>query len=134
LDVVSGATRDTAVLTRAAVLYFSRGRELVAIRQLIPTAVDMLEKALADDVRGVLREQANFYLAFAILLRVYEVDPQVMESKSCAMVDQEADLIRRGLEAAQIGINVHPSAQQFRDNLQNMRDRIPALKQSFSCP
>jgi len=135
LDVVSGATRDTAVLTRAALLYFSRGRELVATRRLVPTAVDMLDKAIADDVRGVLREQANFYLAFALLLRVYEVDPQVMESKSCAMVDQEADLIQRGLVAARIGINVHPSAQQFRDNLQNMRDtRIPALKQSFSCP
>lgn len=134
LNALTAATQDSTVLTRAAVLYYSRGSELVRMQLMIPTAVEMLERALASDVRHVLTENANFFLAYGLVLQIFQLDPQVVESKSCAMVDEEAELIAKGLEAVQIGINVAPAAQQFRENLQSMRDRIPALRQSFSCP
>lgn len=134
LRLLTAATQDTSVLLRAAVLYFSRGRELVSTSQLIPTAVEFLEHALRHDLQGRLAEQANFFLAYALVLRVFEFDREVIAAESCELVDEEAEMIQRGLEALQVGFDVAPEyAQRFRDQLQSFRDRIPQLRRAYSC-
>jgi len=50
------------------------------------------------------------------------------------MVEQEARMVARGIEATRIGASISPSAaQQFQQAFANFEQRIPTLRQAYSC-
>jgi hypothetical protein len=67
------------------------------------------------------------------MFRIFEFDPQVVETKSCQLVDDEAQMIAQGKRALQLsGVGAErtaPYMQQF----ENFEQRIPQLKRAFEC-
>jgi tetratricopeptide (TPR) repeat protein len=134
LDRATTATRDTNVLMNVAVTQYEKGSALVRARIQIPMAVELLERAVANDLRGQLTQPAHFFLAFGLILRIYEFDPQVTEAESCEMVEEEAQMIARGKEAIEIGAPVSPAtAEQFLQQFNNFEQRIPTLRRAYEC-
>jgi len=134
LNRATTATRDTNVLMNVAVTQYEKGSALVRARMEILVAIELLESAIQNDVREQLREPAHFFLAFGLILRIYEFDPQVTEAESCELVDEEALMISRGKEAIEIGASVSPAtAEQFLQNFNNFEERIPTLRQAYEC-
>ncbi|MDH3290062.1 MAG: hypothetical protein OEO20_06050 [Gemmatimonadota bacterium] len=133
LDRATQATRDTAVLLNVAATQYQQGSALVQVRKAIPTAVSLLQKAIANDLQGRLTQQTNFFLGLGLMFRIFEFDPQVVETKSCQLVDDEAQMIAQGKRALQLsGVGAErtaPYMQQF----QNFEQRIPQLKRAFEC-
>jgi tetratricopeptide (TPR) repeat protein len=128
------AAGDTGVMINVALQYYQRGRALVQTNKSIPIAIAWLEQADSNDVRRVLADQVNFFLAYGIVYRIFEIDPQALETKSCDLVDEEERLIRRGKQALAVGASVAPgAAQQFQQRFQTMEDRLPNLRASFKC-
>lgn len=129
---VARAPNDTAIRMNAAVSYYTVGQNLVQAQKPAGMAVRFLEKALRHDVLRRLQMNANFFLGWAILIQVYQLDPQVLETKSCDLVAQEAELIRRGKEAMTIGAPLSQQASRtFLQQYQQMEERIPQLRQAF---
>ncbi len=132
LDEVTAMSRDTAVLMNAAVLYYQPAAKMVQARMHLPIAVEWLEKALRNDVQRRLTEQANFFLGFGLMFQIFEFDQQVTESKSCALVQQEAQMVAKGKQALEIGASVSPqTARQFLQQYQAFEQRIPQLRAAF---
>ncbi len=133
LDRAAQATRDTAVLLNIAATQYQQGSALVQVRKVIPVAVTVLQKAVANDLQGRLTQQTNFFLGLGLMFRIFEFDPQVVETKSCQLVDQEAQMIaqgKRALQASGVGADrIAPYMQQF----QNFEQRIPQLRRAFEC-
>ena len=117
-----------------AVTYYQQGSALVQARMNMPIAVDLLEKAIANDLLRQLQTQAHFFLGYGLMMRIFEFDPEVTASESCEMVEQEAQMVARGLEATEIGAEVSPNAaEQFRQQFVNFEQRIPTLRQAYGC-
>ncbi len=132
LDRVTAMSRDTAVLMNAAVLYYQPTTKMVQYRMHLPIAIDWLEKALQNDVQRRLTEQANFFLGFGLMFQVFEFDQRVTESKSCQLVQQEAEMVARGKRALEIGASVSPqSAQQFLQQYRAFEQRVGQLRAAF---
>ncbi len=133
LDRAAQATRDTAVLLNIAATQYQQGSALVQVRKAIPVAVTVLQKAVANDLQGRLTQQTNFFLGLGLMFRIFEFDPQVVETKSCQLVGQEAQMIaegKRALEASGVGADrIGPYMQQFN----NFEQRIPQLRRAFEC-
>ncbi len=132
LDEVTGMSRDTAVLMNAAVLYYQPTTKMVQLRMHLDIAIAWLEKALQNDVQNRLTEQANFFLGFGLMFQIFEFDRRVTEEKSCALVNQDAQMVSRGKRALEIGASVSAStAQQFLQQYRQFEARIPQLRQAF---
>jgi tetratricopeptide (TPR) repeat protein len=135
LNRATTATRDTNVLMNVALTQFRTGQALVTARKQFPTAVELLESAVANDVRQQFAEQSHFFLAYALMFRIYEFDPQVTETESCDLVEEEAQMIARGKEAIEIGSSISPAAaEQFLQSFNNFEGRIPTLRRAYECP
>jgi tetratricopeptide (TPR) repeat protein len=134
LDQATQATQDTSVLMNVAVTYYQKGSALVQTRQAMPIAVDILEKAIANDLLRQLQTQAHFFLGYGLMMRIFEFDPEVTASESCELVEEEAAMVARGLEATEIGAEISPNAaDQFRQQFVNFEQRIPTLRQAYGC-
>jgi tetratricopeptide (TPR) repeat protein len=134
LDRATMATQDTSVLMNVAVTYYQKGSALVQTRQAIPVAVDLLEKAINYDMLQQLQTQANFFLGYGLMLRIFEFDREVTATKSCELVEQEAQMVERGLQATEIGTSISPSAaEQFKQQFLGFQQRLPTLRQAFGC-
>ena len=134
LDRATAATRDTAVLMNVAFTLYQKGSALVQARRGISLAVDLLEKAIENDVQQRLTVQSNFFLGLGLMFRIFEFDAQVTETKSCELVDQEAEMIRRGKEALQLGAQLAPDRiPQFMQQFNQFEARIPQLKRAYEC-
>jgi tetratricopeptide (TPR) repeat protein len=129
------ASRDTSVLMDAAVLYFQKGSALVRSRQQFALSVEWLKRARDFDVLQRLTQQTNFFLGYGLMLRIYEFDPQVTETQSCELVQEEAQMIADGIQATQIGAPISPAAaDQFLAAFRNFEQRIPTLRRAYECP
>lgn len=134
LDQATAATQDTSVLMNVAVTFYQKGSALVQTRKNMPLAVDMLEKAIRYDLLRQLQTQAHFFLGYGLMMRIFEFDQEVTATQSCELVEEEARMVARGLEATQIGASVSPAAaDQFRQQFTNFQQRIPTLRQAYSC-
>lgn len=134
LDRATAATRDTAVLMNVAFSLYQKGSALVQARRGIAIAVDLLEGAVQNDVQQRLSVQSNFFLGLGLMFRIFEFDSQVTDSKSCELVDQEAEMIRRGKEALQLGAQLAPDRiPQFMQQFNQFEARIPQLKRAYEC-
>jgi tetratricopeptide (TPR) repeat protein len=134
LDRATAATRDTAVLMNVAFTYYQKGSAMVQARRGISLAVDLLERAIQNDVQQRLTVQSNFFLGLGLMFRIFEFDTQVTDSKSCALVDQEAEMVRRGKEALQLGAQLAPDRiPQFMQQFNQFEARIPQLKRAYEC-
>lgn len=134
LDRATAATRDTAVLMNVAFTLYQKGSALVQARRGIAVAVDMLEKAIRNDVQQRLTVQTNFFLGLGLMFRIFEFDTQVTDTKSCQLVDQEAEMIRRGKQALQLGAQLAPDRiPQFMQQFNQFEARIPQLKRAYEC-
>jgi tetratricopeptide (TPR) repeat protein len=134
LERATTASREPSVLMNAAVMYYQKGSALVQTRQQIPVAVAWLEKAVENDVLERLSQQSNFFLGLGLMFRIYEFDPQVTETQSCELVEEEASMISRGKRALELGASLAPQqAQQFLQQFQAFEGRIPQLRQAYSC-
>ena len=128
------ATRDTAVLMNAAVTYSQTGAALIQARKGIAIAVDLLERSIQNDVLHQLTVQSNFFLGLGLMFRIFEFDAQVTEAKSCDLVAQEAEMIRRGKEALQLGAALAPDrVPQFLQQFNQFEARIPQLRRAYEC-
>jgi len=134
LQRATEATRDTAVLMNAAVTYYQTGAALIQARKGIPIAVDLLERSIQNDVLHQLTVQSNFFLGLGLMFRIFEFDAQVTESKSCDLVAQEAEMVRRGKEALQLGAALAPDrVPQFLQQFNQFEARIPQLRRAYEC-
>ena len=134
LDMATAATRDTAVLMNVAFTLYQKGSALVQARRGIAVAVELLEKAVQNDVQQRLSVQSNFFLGLGLMFRIFEFDTQVTDTKSCELVDQEAEMIRRGKEALQLGAQLAPDRiPQFMQQFNQFEARIPQLKRAYEC-
>lgn len=134
LDHATRVSADTAVLMNAAVKYYQMGSALIQTRRQIAYAVDLLDKAIRYDVLQRLTVQSNFFLGLGLMFRIFEFDPQVTESESCDLVDQEADMIARGQAALRIGAELAPAqSQQFLQQFQAFEARVPQLRRAYNC-
>jgi hypothetical protein len=134
LDLITSQSQDTSVLMNAAVLYYQPAQQLVQTRQALPIAVTFLEKALAADVLGRLTLQGNFFLGLGLMFEIFTFDQQVVDSQDCVLVAQEADMIRRGKAALEIGASIsEQTATQFLGQYASFEQRIPQLREAFEC-
>jgi hypothetical protein len=134
LDQATAATQDTSVLMNVAVTQYQTGSALVQARKGIPIAIDLLERSIENDVLSRLSVQSNFFLGLGLMFRIFEFDQQVTATESCELVAQEADMIRRGLAALQIGAELAPQqSQQFIQQFRQFEARIPQLRRAYSC-
>jgi tetratricopeptide (TPR) repeat protein len=128
------ASRDTSVLMNAAVMYYQKGSALVRARKELATAVQWLERSVENDVLGRLSQQSNFFLGLGLMFRIFEFDPQVTETKSCDLVEVEASMVSRGIQAMRLGSSIAPDrAEQFLQQFQAFESRIPNLRRAFQC-
>jgi tetratricopeptide (TPR) repeat protein len=134
LNQATAATQDSSVLMNVAVSQYQTGSALIQARKGIPVAVELLESAIENDVRNALSVQSNFFLGLGLMFRIFEFDQEVTATESCELVDQEADMIRRGLAALEIGSELAPQqSQQFIQQFQQFEARIPQLRRAYSC-
>jgi tetratricopeptide (TPR) repeat protein len=134
LNQATAATQDSSVLMNIAVSQYQTGSALIQARKGIPIAVELLESAIENDVRNALSVQSNFFLGLGLMFRIFEFDQEVTAAESCELVDQEADMIRRGLAALEIGSELAPQqSQQFIQQFQQFQARIPQLRRAYSC-
>jgi hypothetical protein len=134
LRQATAATQDTSVLMNVAVSQYQTASALVQARKGIPIAIDLLESSIENDVLSRLSVQSNFFLGLGLMFRIFEFDQQVTATESCELVDQEADMIRRGLAALEIGSELAPQqSQQFIQQFQQFEARIPQLRRAYSC-
>jgi tetratricopeptide (TPR) repeat protein len=147
LDLVTAVSQDTAILMNSALMYFRPAQQLVQARREIPLAVNWLEKAIQNDVMHRLSQQANFFLGWGLLLEVFRVagvlQPYIeryqalnasSRGEACALVTEQADYVRRGVEALRIGGSLSPQAtQQFMQNYTAAERNIPQYRQAFQC-
>jgi len=134
LERATTASREPSVVMNAAVLYYQKGSAMVQTRKELPVAVTWLEKAIEHDVLQRLTQQTNFFLGLGLMFRIFEFDPQVTATESCALVDEEARMIARGKEALTLGASLAPQqSEQFMQQFQNFEARIPQLRRAYSC-
>jgi tetratricopeptide (TPR) repeat protein len=134
LNQATAATQDSSVLMNVAVSQYQTGSALIQARKGIPIAVELLESAIENDVRNALSVQSNFFLGLGLMFRIFEFDQEVTATESCELVDQEADMIQRGLAALEIGSELAPQqSQQFIQQFQQFQARIPQLRRAYSC-
>ncbi len=134
LNHVSSNTQDSTLLMNVAVLYFQPGSGMVQARQYSSLAIELLDSALTYDVQGRLTEQANFFQGLALFFSIAEFDEQVLATESCDLVDQEAQMIARAIEALRTGASVSPAAaEQLLPGLESYQVRIPTLREAFKC-
>jgi tetratricopeptide (TPR) repeat protein len=134
LDQATTATQDTSVLMNVAVTQYQTGSALIQARKGIPIAIDLLERSIDNDVLSRLSVQSNFFLGLGLMFRIFEFDQQVTATESCELVAQEADMIRRGLAALQIGAELAPQqSEQFIQQFRQFEARIPQLRRAYSC-
>ncbi len=134
LERATTASREASVLMNAAVLYYQKGSALVQTRQELPVAVAWLEKSIENDVLERLTQQSNFFLGLGLMFRIFEFDPQVTATESCELVDEEARMIARGIEALTLGASLAPQqSEQFMQQFRNFEARIPQLRRAYSC-
>jgi tetratricopeptide (TPR) repeat protein len=135
LDRAVIASQDTTVLMNAALMYFRAGSELVRTQQLIPTAIELLQYSIDTDVLGQWTTQSNFFLGVGSMYRIFDLDPQVMETQSCELVEEEARIIAQGMNALTVAAEqlgqepVAPYMQQF----EQFQQRIPQLREAYGC-
>jgi tetratricopeptide (TPR) repeat protein len=126
---------DTAVWMNVAARYFQPGAQLVQKRVSFPLGVAWLEKALQYDVRRQLGAQANFFIGLGIFFQLGDVDAQLRETKSCALVTQEAEMVATAKAAMTAGASVQQTlASQILQYLAQYEGLTPSYKQSFKCP
>ncbi len=134
LEAATAASQDTSILMNVAVKYYQTGSAMIRAQRDAGLAIDWLHKSLANDLLGRLVQQANFFLGLGYMFQIFQLDPQVMEEKSCELVGQEAELIALGKEAMTIGAELSPQqAQAYLQRYQTMEDRIPQLRRAFNC-
>jgi hypothetical protein len=81
-----------------------------------------------------LSEPVNFFLGLGLMFRIFEFDPQVTASESCALVEQEAEMIARGKQAMTLGAQISPqTANEILGRYRNMEARIPNLRRAYEC-
>jgi tetratricopeptide (TPR) repeat protein len=135
LNRATTATQDTSVLMNVAVTQYQKGSALVQARKAIPIAVDLLEHSIRNDVLGRLSVQSNFFLGLGLMFRIFEFDQEVTASESCELVTQEAEMVRRGMEALRAGAELAPDrVPQFMQQFQQFEARIPQLRRAYQCP
>jgi len=131
----AGGSSDTAVWTNVAARYLQPGAQLVQKRVSFPLGVYWLERAVKYDVSRQLSTQANFFLGLGYFFQLGEVDARLRETKSCAMVTQEADMVAKAKAAMTAGASLQQAtANQILQYLGQYEGLIPSYKQSFKCP
>lgn len=140
LDRLVAMSRDTSIIMNAAALYLQPGvgmARLAGSRSAwVPHAIRLLEKSDAANVLRLpaLEQQAGFFLGLAYMMRIFAFDQRVTQSKSCQLVAEEAEMIRRGKQALTTGRNIAPqTADQFMQQYTQMEARIPELRRAFEC-
>ncbi|OGU01042.1 MAG: hypothetical protein A2W29_02810 [Gemmatimonadetes bacterium RBG_16_66_8] len=131
----AGAPADTGVWMNVAARYFQPGAQLVQKRVSFPLGTYWLEQSLKYDVRKQLASQANFFLGLAYFFQLGDLDARLRETKSCALVSEEAQLIAKAKAAMTAGASVQEAtATQILQYLGQYEGLVPNYRQTFKCP
>lgn len=131
----AGQPTDSAVWRNVAARYFAPGAQLVQKRVSFPLGIRWLEEAIEHDLRRELTTQASFFVGLAYFFQLGEVDARTRESKSCADVGIEEEMIGKAKAAMTAGASLQEStATQILQYLGQYEGLIPSYKQSFKCP
>jgi len=132
LQEILSATQDSNIATAIGVEYLKGAQKLVPVDAEL--GVQWAERALANDPRGMLTTQANFWLGYGLFLLATPLDQQIVESQSCRLLPDYQNYLRRATEALTIGRSVsEETASQLLGYLQQLAGRPEQFRASF-CP
>ncbi len=134
LQDVLTSTSDSSVMTAVGLEYLKGGQKIIQSQLDMDYGIGWAENALANDPRGLLRTQANFWLGYALFFVATPLDQIIVESQSCARLAEYQNYLRRATQALTIGRSVsEETAGQLLGYLQQLAGRPDQFRQSF-CP
>ena len=137
LQQVAGSTQDDNVKMNIAALYFQPATKMVQGRVRPDLAIELLDKAKANDVKKTLTTQANFFqgLAYAFNLSNAFNTQAIIAAKDCKGVSALAEYVGKLKAAMTAGASVQQStADQVLKNMAGLDDFIPKAKKAWKCP
>jgi len=134
LQEVLTSTSDSSVMTAVGLEYLKGGQKIIQSQVDMDYGIGWAENALANDPRGLLTTQANFWLGYALFFKATPLDQIIVESQSCARLSEYENYLRRATRALTIGRSVsEETAGQLLGYLQQLAGRPDQFRQSF-CP
>lgn len=134
LQEILAASQDTNIATAVGLEYLKGAQKIIQPQADLDMGIAWAEKALANDPRGLLTTQVNFWLGFALFFKATPLDQQIMDSKSCRLLPEYEGYLRRATQALNIGRSVsEETAGQLLGYLQQLAGRPDQFRQSF-CP
>ncbi len=127
-------SQDSAIMTAVGLEYLKGAQKIIQPQVDLDLGITWAENALANDPRGVLTTQANFWLGFALFFKATPLDQVIVESQSCARLGEYQTYLRRATEALNIGRSVsEETASQLLEYLSQLSARPQQFRESF-CP
>jgi tetratricopeptide (TPR) repeat protein len=133
-DILAATPGDSNVMTAVGLEYLKGAQKIIQPQVDLDLGIEWAEKAIANDPRGLLTTQVNFWLGFALFFKATPLDQQIMESQSCRLLPEYQTYLRRATEALTIGRSVsEETAGQLLGYLQQLSGRPEQFRASF-CP
>jgi tetratricopeptide (TPR) repeat protein len=133
-EILAATPGDSNVMTAVGLEYLKGAQKIIQPQVDLDLGIAWAEKSLANDPRGLLTTQVNFWLGFALFFKATPLDQQIMESQSCRMLPEYQNYLRRATEALNIGRSVsEETAGQLLGYLQQLAGRPEQFRASF-CP
>lgn len=134
LAAAVAAAPESDVRQTAAALYFEAGSRLARAQMAPAVAASWLERAIAHDADGRLREPAHALLGLALFFVVQRLDAEIRERQTCELVEREEAVLARALEATTIGESAYPAvAHRVREGLRAYGEFVPQFRAALGC-
>lgn len=127
-----------AVSMNVAALYYTTGVKMAQAgaqrSKGNAITVQWLEAALEHDVQQRFTVNANFFLGLTYFFILVEFNPRVVESKSCELVEQQAEMVAKGKAALTLGESVSANTvSQLMPYYEQFEEQVPQLRTAFEC-
>jgi tetratricopeptide (TPR) repeat protein len=134
LEAVAARSDDPDVLLTVGLTYYDVGTRLVRNREAASVAVEWFDLALQYDPDSTYAPRANAMLAIALAYLVEDTDIRIREAPSCELIDQESELVDRGLQAVSAaGGEYLETVLEVGEGLRSYIELIPQMRQVMSC-
>ena len=131
---VAQATVEPGVWEQVGLLYLDVGSRLVRHPDAARLASTWLDNALVHDPNDAHEARGNAMLSLALAYLVEETDNRLREEPTCELVQEERDLLARGLEAvAAAGTEFTELTERVAAGLQEYSSLIPRLSEAVGC-
>ncbi len=136
LEKLRSLSQDTGVVMAVGVEYLKLAQKIVQGQRDLLLGLELAERALEYDWRGVYSATANFWKGYALYLLAYPMDQQILASKSCRQIPLYEQRVLQAIEAltAAQASRLAETANQFLPTLQQLRGRPTTFREAFKCP